>query len=294
MPSGYLHLRCATLAAGRANVASTEAYLFGAQGPDPLFTLGVFPLRPSSDIKPYGKMLHTARTGRFLLTLCGLAAERGDVEKAFAAGFLTHYALDSTVHPYVNAHSVDKNGDYSSAMHMRLEKNWDALYYSRAGKKGRPDAQPGIPEPGACWEAIAALLSGAITAVYPENSLSAEDVLEAFEGTRKLNRLARSRMAYCLAYLVEKLLKKPLTVHFTPGAPMKGDIENTARAPWRPPAEPDRVRNEGLTELFETAAEKAGELLKASSAFFEGGMSADSLAAAIGNAGYDTGIGSLP
>lgn len=299
MPSGYLHSRCATIAAERADIAITnkEAYQLGAHGPDPLFTLGIFPLRPKSKPKPYGKMLHTARTGLFLSALCALAANRSDVEKAFAMGFLTHYALDSAVHPYVNAHSLDAKGEYQSALHTRLENSWDVLYSGRMGMEKTPHSQSeAAVNAKACWEAAAELLSDAARAVYPENLLPAEEFIEAFEGAEKLGRLLRSRSAYCLAFLLERLVRQPmaLTAHFMPRAPVQGDIENAARAPWRAILEPECVRDEGLTELFEAAIIRACGLLKASGAFFAGELSADSLAALIGNAGYDTGLESLP
>lgn len=300
MPSGYLHLHCAVESARRMELVITqkEAYLLGAQCPDPLFTLGIYPLRLSSKPKPYGKMLHTMRTGRFLMMLCQLAATRSEVEKAFTMGYLTHYALDSTVHPYVYAHSLDANGVYSSALHTRLEKSWDALYYSRTGRKGVPVSQPGLSESKACWEAVGALLSEAITKVYPENPLSDAEILRALSGAEKTNRLTYSPrgVIYCLVYVFERLLRKPflLTSLFTPRKPPHEDIENNEHRPWAPLKTPDLVRNEGLTELFEAAVGRAGQLLQASLAFYSGAMGADSFATIIGNAGYDTGTESLP
>jgi len=298
MPSGFLHSHCADLALKRANltVAHPDAFLFGAQGPDPLFTLGVFPLRPKSQPSHYGTLLHTARTGRFLSALCAEAKDATGVERAYAMGFLTHYALDSTVHPFVYAHSLDESGEYQSALHIRLENNWDALYASRAGMKKTPDAQrDAVVNAKACWEAAAALLSSAMTTVY-ENTLPPEEIIKAYQGTEQLGKLLSSRFAYVAAYLLERLTRMPkiLTAQFFPRKLSKDDIENTARAQWRAVSEPDRLRDEGLTELFEAAIVKSCELLQVSDAFFAGDLSADELAKTIGNAGYDTGLESLP
>lgn len=147
MPSGYLHQLCAERACGMAGITPVEgdALCLGAQGPDPLFVLGMFPLRLSSRPSKVGALIHQHRTGAFLCALADRAKRGTAVERAFTMGFFTHYALDSTVHPYVYSQSLDRHGRYSSALHMRLEKRWDALYYRRAGHRGTPggDAGPG-------------------------------------------------------------------------------------------------------------------------------------------------------
>lgn len=296
MPSGYLHYCCAMKAAKDANISIShkEAYVLGTQGPDPLFTLGIFPLRASSKPKPYGKMLHTRRTGAFLETLCALAKEQSPLQQAYAMGFLTHYALDSTVHPYVYAHSTDEQGQYSSSLHMRLEKGWDALYYRRDGHKGTPVSMIGIAESKMHWETIAALWAEVICTVY-DSQLSKEEILEAFVNSVKINKWTHSPLGitHALMSFIERVfLRKPymITSHITPCAPIREDIENTAHLPWHPPAEADRVRTEGLPELYEAATKRASELLKAASAFFEDALPADALMQIIGNCGYDTGL----
>lgn len=300
MPSGYLHFNCAMKAATDAHllIANHEAYVLGAQGPDPLFTLGIFPLRKASKPKPYGKMLHTQRTGAFLQTLLRLAKEQGPLRQAYALGFLTHYSLDSTVHPYVYANSIDANGSYSSPLHMRLEKSWDTLYHRRDGHKGTPVSMVGVAEAEAHWEPIATLWSAAICMTY-DIQIDKAEIMQAFVNTAKINRLTHSPFGikYGIMSCFERfLLRRPymITAHITPRTPIHGDIENTAHLPWFPPAEADRQRNEGLPELFDTATKRAAALLKAASAFFEGEMSSDALQQIIGNVGYDTGRCSLP
>ena len=302
MPSGYLHKRFALEACKQADVSITEedVFVMGAQGPDPLFTLGIFPLRFSSKPKRYGKILHTTRTGAFLCKLCELAREKGDVQQAYTMGFLTHYALDSTVHPYVYAHSLDQYGNYSSAIHMRLEKNWDAIFYQRDGYSDTPVAMPGVQESQAAWPLLALLLSRAVGDVYPETPLPKEEALEAFQSTVKANKLTHSPggTKFAVASVVEKLFAKNpymLTSQISPLYPIEEDIENKTHEEWTPPAEPERVRTESLEDLYQMALYRAAELLRAAQAYMQGKqLSMDALQSVIGNVGYDTGIQSLP
>jgi hypothetical protein len=296
MPSGYLHKRCAERACEASGITPIEhaALILGAQGPDPLFMLGIFPLRPSSKPKPYGHLLHTTRTGAFLMALAQRSRDRGAVERAFAMGFLTHYALDSIVHPYVYAHSLDGQGRYSSLLHVRQESLWDTLYYRRDGHKGTSVSKPGISEARPHWEAIAAVWAQAIRDVYPETDLSEEMILTAFKGTERSNRLTHSPrgIKYGFAWAVERLLGRPMLATAQMGAPFlpREDIENAAHALWRNPAAPDEARSEGLSDLFSMAVARAGSLLSAAGQYFDREIDDGTFASIIGNLGYGTGI----
>lgn len=300
MPSGYLHKRCAEKACQAAGIKPSEkdVLILGAQGPDPLFVLGMFPLRLSSRPAKYGKVLHTTRTGAFLTALLAGAKDGGNAERAFALGFLTHYALDTTVHPYVYAHSNDQNGLYSSALHMRLEKHWDTLYYQADTGVGTSVSMPGVGESEPHWQAVAALWAKAAAAVYPDLGLTEDLVLKALADAKTAGRLTHSPsgIKYGLCWILERIIRKPylITSQMAPRRPMDGDITNAVHAPWQNPAKPKEERREGLTELFDAGAQRATKLLTAAQAYFDGSMELTPLSALIGNLGYGTGINSLP
>lgn len=268
--------------------------VLGAQGPDPLFMLGIFPLRPSSKPGPLGNTLHTRRTGAFLRALCRRAREGGDVARAYALGFLTHYALDSTVHPYVYAHSNRPDGVYSSALHMKLEKNWDTLYFQRDGHKGTPLLMSGVEATQRHWPALAALLAETINEVYPQEAVTPERMLAAFSDAKRANRLTHSPrgVKYRLARFAERLIGKPdlASSQMCPSVPDGGDITNEERVPWRSPYEPERERDESLQMLFDASVSRAARLLSVANEYFGGEVDDGALAAVIGNVGYDSGL----
>lgn len=296
MPSGFLHQLCAQRACALSGVTpvETDVMTLGAQGPDPLFTIGLLPLRLSSKPGKLGNTLHERRTGAFLCALCRKAKEGDAVDRAYALGFLTHYALDSTVHPFVYAHSHRADGSYSSSLHMRLEKRWDVLYYRREGHTGTPVIMPGPKETRAHWPQIAALLYAAIHETFPEEDLSEAVLLGALSDTERVNRLTHSPrgIKYGLVWVLERLIGKPrlATSQMVPPGPGRGDIENEAHASWYSPFEPERARSEGLSELYERGVRRAGELLTAAAKYFGGEISGAALAEIVGNAGYDSGM----
>ena len=106
MPASYVHQSVAAHAADALSLftsdAERSALLAGAEGPDPMF----FCFRPGKPFAPVvASLLHTQKTDDFLLALCDACA--GDaLLRAYCCGFFTHYATDTTFHPFVYAHSL--------------------------------------------------------------------------------------------------------------------------------------------------------------------------------------------
>ncbi|MFQ9448178.1 MAG: zinc dependent phospholipase C family protein [Christensenellales bacterium] len=74
----------------------------------------------------------TQKTDDFLLALCEACA--GDaLLRAYCCGFFTHYATDTTFHPFVYAHSLTAEGQYSGNTHCTLEHQLETLHYRREG-----------------------------------------------------------------------------------------------------------------------------------------------------------------
>lgn len=83
-----------------------DAFLLGNQGPDPLFYLVADPLLDAST-HDLGEVMHHQRPTHLLLALrdalTNLSPSERHIGEAYAAGFLCHYLLDSTEHPFVFA-----------------------------------------------------------------------------------------------------------------------------------------------------------------------------------------------
>ena len=133
MPASYVHQSVAAYAADALSLftsdAERSALLAGAEGPDPMF----FCFRPGKPFAPVvASLLHTQKTDDFLLALCDACA--GDaLLRAYCCGFFTHYATDTTFHPFVYAHSLTAAGKYSGNAHCTLEHQLETLHYRREG-----------------------------------------------------------------------------------------------------------------------------------------------------------------
>ena len=103
MPSNYAHYRFAQRMIDRLDPrvwGQTALYYAGCHGADPMFYYDAFHPNP---VRAIADRYH-AITGRELFTAAcqRLRESCTDAAYAFLFGFLTHYCLDSTCHPFVN------------------------------------------------------------------------------------------------------------------------------------------------------------------------------------------------
>lgn len=82
-----------------------EAFLLGNQGPDPLFFAAADPRYLA--VRTLGSRLHRERPAAFIMALKEsvreLPAHERSVGRAYALGFVGHYELDATLHPFIMA-----------------------------------------------------------------------------------------------------------------------------------------------------------------------------------------------
>lgn len=122
-----------------------DAFLLGNQGPDPLFYSVVNPRLKS--VHRLGGRMHHERTNELLVALRKSVdvideCDRG-VARAYALGFLCHYLLDSTMHPFVywqeyeacDAGEPGLGREDGSEVHAVIESELDELVlFSKRGE----------------------------------------------------------------------------------------------------------------------------------------------------------------
>ena len=79
------------------------AYTWGAQGPDFFFCHRFLPVWKGDSLREYGDRLHRATPSKVLGALRDFLKEHPDpVYRSYIEGFVCHYSLDCTAHPYIN------------------------------------------------------------------------------------------------------------------------------------------------------------------------------------------------
>ena len=105
-----------------------EPYTFALFGPDVWFLY-----KPFGRHESRGRRMHTTKPGLFLMSLIRQARSAACRAEMFSylAGFMCHYALDSTTHPYIIHVTAEEHVFPRS--HMSLEHALDAAVMRRDG-----------------------------------------------------------------------------------------------------------------------------------------------------------------
>ena len=103
-----------------------ETYRLGLLGPDPYALYRFFAAPFRHGIHTRMSEMHQTRTADFLVEM----AKNSESKEMFSylCGFLCHYALDSTAHPYIDALSKDQ-----VYLHMAIERRLDLLELEKMG-----------------------------------------------------------------------------------------------------------------------------------------------------------------
>ncbi|MGN0997694.1 MAG: zinc dependent phospholipase C family protein [Candidatus Ventricola sp.] len=298
MPASYVHQSVAASACSALDSfdqsALRSAVLAGSEGPDPLF-FSVIACPGAPLVPKVGSLLHTRKTDDFLLALAD-ACRGSALTRAYCCGFFSHYATDTTFHPFIYAHSLAPGGGYSSTLHCTLEHQLETLHYRRQGHaRGLPVQMAGFAAlTGAQKDEIARALAAAIAQVFPGDALSAARVRKSFDDAVSLCRLLRSESGAKFRALGTVLrpfrLDAPLHAHMMPAEPPAQDIANDAHRPWASIWTPEQTRTDSFDDLYAAAVDRARALMCAANDYMLGHGSYASLRALHGGLSYDSGL----
>ncbi|MBQ9328358.1 MAG: zinc dependent phospholipase C family protein [Solobacterium sp.] len=117
----------------QAEITSKPMYYLGSQGPD-LFFFSKYMFLPGS-LNPYGKRMHNEKIQEVIFFL----NERASTPslRSYVLGYLTHYALDSSCHPMINAWAKNEHettGINETEAHFRIEGELDAWILNQSGR----------------------------------------------------------------------------------------------------------------------------------------------------------------
>lgn len=294
MPEAYTHIRIARAAQQRAAqpVPSQNAFEMGAQGPDPLFAYKVLSRHKPFDLAGLGDRMHEEQCGAFLRSLVFRAFT--PAQRSYVMGFLTHYAADATLHPYVAAQTAPGGVFARPYGHGFCEVAMDSWFHQTdQGSPAVPADTAAPPLYTAQLAEVTELLHACILEVYGQD-ITREALADAFHDFRWLHGLFCSPRGgrRALVTLAETLvLHKPGwgRSHMTPAKLPRDGFP----ARWHDPYT-DQDREEDPAQLADRAANLAAEYLREASGYWQGLGSKERLAQKLGDRSYTTGLLSRP
>ncbi|MCL2421014.1 MAG: zinc dependent phospholipase C family protein [Defluviitaleaceae bacterium] len=315
MPGFITHYICGQAALGNAHPDAQKMirpyqqfYNIGTQGPDIFFYY--LPGLIKKHSRDVGVQMHKHHFGDFMshmidtMMLDTLPDASRALMFAYISGFLTHYAMDATAHPYVYSKTgVRKKGDKAKAIkysvnHRKFETAIDILMLNMMSSKKPADYK--------LWELIqvdsgqaqivADAMSASIRETY-DRDVREKDVYKAMAYMTNITRLLQSRKGRRkrLMELMENLtfgehLVSSL-IHLqevTDGV----DYLNIMKSPWNVPG--TEVKTESFVELYHEAIKESNRMIDALWQYVNGEISKADLALALGNRSLSTGFAPDP
>ena len=262
------------------------AFVFALYGPDLWFMY-----RPGKTRQGRGRRMHTTKTGAFLTALAERARNGKAKEEVFSylAGFLCHYALDSTAHPYIIWQTTETWP--TKRAHRDMEHALDAKLLMREGiwQEQHPVTDHHFP-----LLRLPESMEEDLNRVYLEiyGWEQARALLNRCYGRyRWLYRVMENPRSFpgLLATLIPT--HRFRSVSYPKSAFLNLDVENLTNTAWHQAFAPDMTSTESFPELYAKAREEAVRMITDAWSYArKGTVSAEALKVSLGNRSYLSGL----
>lgn len=291
MPDYYTHAYVASQALMRSGkvVASHPAFIAGANGPDSLYAYQTWKKKKTPDLPRLAKRLHQEKTGAFLAALAQLAIT--SVQQSYVLGFLTHYASDCIMHPYVRAMS-ESGAPYAGKQGAsQLQASIDSHLYYQDYKTRLVPLHAGTPVLITDELAqVTNLLHDAIYQVYGTD-VPVVALADAFHDNLTYRKFLISR------YGVKKFFA-PMLEHILLGKKSKGKLRSRMQPAPPLKALPEKWKNPytqeeldvTLDEMLVLSQQAGAACIMATMDYWLGVIEAKQLSDVIGDNNYYTGL----
>ncbi len=280
MPSAITHFLHAQKALnyfqnGKSVPVVSDAFFWGAQGPDFLFYYNLYPWRKGEGLRPYGDRLHNELPSRLLGSMRAYyrtcKQEENPILRSYLYGFLCHYSLDRTAHPYVHAQIQNLSKDYADRsetfLHCMIESELDVIIL-RAERNMFPtdfDLKSTVPWNEEALSVVASLYVSVLNSLYGETA-SVGQVMRAMKDCREIQGLLNDRTTFKKSLLEswEKRRQRYRFSCFFRGISEEDgyDYVNVLSSGWRWPPDSPRIRTDSFFDLYETSARESAGFMK--------------------------------
>jgi hypothetical protein len=221
-------------------VQNNDAFLWGAQGPDFLFTHRYLPWQRGKSLCSWGGKIHREAPEPFFRALRNVCGQMpGSLMRSYAYGFLCHYSLDRTAHPYVyywaNFLKEKDPSEGLSVYHNEIESALDTIVLRNELGELPVDfpLTRTVPQDETVQKKMAELYQQVILSAYGKE-VSEEDLYQATKDCRTAFRFLTDKTGLKRSFL-RKIERsgKAITSHIRPIMEDENfDYANILLAPW--------------------------------------------------------------
>lgn len=249
------------------------AFIWGGNGPDFFFCHRILPWQKGKSYNKIGTLIHKMPAENILEYLVAYSKRaESDTAMSYALGFISHYAFDSTAHPYIICRAEElarpKEGIHTSTCHNDIEANLDVLLYEHFYKKPLTSVSLRTLSPlDANIMNIIADMLHRFMVMYSLPIMSRKEIITAqrdwHTGLALLND--KTHFKKNALRLGEKAVKLPpvLSSLVRPSnKKISYDYANTEHKEWQSPFT-DEISTDSFYDLFDKAHTRSIELISA-------------------------------
>ncbi|RAL25578.1 zinc dependent phospholipase C family protein [Thermoflavimicrobium daqui] len=257
-------------------------FQLGCQGPDFFFFHRFWQLTRKTPSQELGNLFHTQSCGPVLIELIEAAKKHPDLRE-YVAGFLTHYILDSSTHPYIHYRA-----GYKRFKHQKLEVIMDTIIAMKISQleTWSTSLTPEI-DIGHFPQNLTESFHKIVQKFYPTLAKEVEINIydAAYQDMKKAFQLFFDPYGFKLIFTFGMIAP----FRHTKNIPSK-DFLNLNQTSWNHPAIADEVHHESFWDLWENALLEGKHILPNILEYWETGRKPDtSFSQLLGNRSYDTG-----
>ncbi|MGI5958452.1 MAG: zinc dependent phospholipase C family protein [Massiliimalia sp.] len=254
------------------------AFNYGTEGPDFLFFFrSISGALSGNPLVPLGSRLHSQHIGETMDFMKHyIASKQEDAEEyrvlcAYYMGFICHYFLDKTVHPYVYflqgslcAHHPERT---PRSMHCRIEAELDSILYQFFKKKPVTtfSVKNHFTMDAFSKNVISRMYSELFETVF-DTSVEVKDLMQSFDDTRNASCLLydNSGVLPVMRNILGELFPKTLDItYMIKPKTVKTDTANIRENLWHHPLNPDQKSRKSVLGLFHDAKDAVVPALEA-------------------------------
>ena len=284
-----------------------SAFYLGAQGPDFFFYYRIWPWKNNASIPKIADKIHKTKTEVFLgqaidsIKETDLGSKAGQMTLAYWMGFLCHYALDTTAHPFIYYHSgINKDDDAKTKGDHNNHKFLENIIDTIMSKKyenimGLPRNQTEcLPRDANALMPVYESVADIINKVYGVD-VEVTIIRDAVADMRKLIGIMndpKHRLRWWFNK-AESIISKPkyiTTAAFPAGSNLHYDFMNMNHNTWVHPCDKSIEYKDSFQDLFDMSIERAVELMEFAWDTIRGDQTTEEFESLLGGLSYDTGL----
>ena len=253
---------------------SKDAFLLGSQGPDFLF-FHRLPMRKGTPLFRYGTALHRTHVCITLQKMCRYIEDHPEPRGpllSYCLGFLCHYSLDRTAHPFILSGvewwSNQPKAVTKPLLHSYLESLLDVILLRREKGIAPMDfpLKQVIPKSSELWKQVGELYAFLLRELYQVEE-SSQVLAQAVHDARTCMGILHDGSSFKRPafQMLERFLRKGSLVssHIRPlMEPDDYDYANVEHSVWQAPGQ-EEEREESFFDLFDRSVEESISMMDA-------------------------------